>query len=98
MPDFFENELDFKKINVFVGDVIIDLLSDDFYARGLKECIRDSTMKQIITEPTRITMNSRTLIDHVMTNDINSVRYTILHDELITDHSIVNVFITYTLN
>lgn len=65
--DFCDAELDVAKMNVFVGDVNIDLLKDNCYAKKLRECINNTTMKQIITEPTRITVNSRTLIDHVMT-------------------------------
>lgn len=94
LSDFCENDIDYSKVNVFVGDINIDLLSDEFYARKLKECINDSTMKQIITEPTRITKNSRTLIDHVMTNDVNSVKYRILNDEKISDHSTVSILLS----
>lgn len=94
LSDFCENEIDFSKINVIVGDVNIDLMSDYHYSKKLKECINDSTMNQIITEPTRITSNSRTLIDHVMTNDVNLVKYNILNDELISDHSTVQLILS----
>lgn len=93
LSDFCENEIDFSKINVIIGDINIDLLSDYHYSKKLKECMNDSTMKQIVTEPTRITRSSKTLIDHIMTNDVNQVKYKILNDELISDHSTVQIIL-----
>lgn len=90
---FCESEIDFSKINVIVGDINIDLLNDYYYSKKLKECINDSTLKQIVTKPTRITKHSRTLIDHVMINDVSVVKYEILNDQLISDRSTIKIVI-----
>ena len=47
-------------------DFNIDLLVDNSHSRAWLHLLNLHGISQVITEPTRVTTNSRTLIDHVV--------------------------------
>ena len=52
---------------VIVGDFNIDLCSSSTVATAYSEFVSDNNLTQHITEPSRVTATSATLIDHVLT-------------------------------
>lgn len=52
----------------------------------MKRIIQNTGMKQFVTQPTRITKTTRTLIDYVISN-LNNLNVNVLLDEKISDHS-----------
>lgn len=84
--DQLYDSLRFEKSNLLIGDFNIDLLKDTCYAKQLKTKIIDWGMKQLIKDPTRITENSKTLIDVVITNNCRVSAKSVLDDKL-SDHN-----------
>ncbi|XP_035700622.1 uncharacterized protein LOC118433119 [Folsomia candida] len=70
-----------------IGDFNIDQLKSE--SSEFKSAIRRQTCKQLITQPTRVTTDSKSLIDLIVTNrvDLNKNRG-IIHD-VIADHEII---------
>lgn len=88
MCDNFE----YNKTNILLGDFNIDLMNDSCYPKLLKKHIADSGMKQFINKPTRITENSRTLIDLVMSNNYN-IKAKMVLDNKISDHNNIEIIL-----
>lgn len=83
------NTLIVKKKCIVMGDVNINLLTDSFYTKKLKTEMLCLGMKQYVDKPTRVTKDSKTLIDVVFANININCR---VHDEpKITDHSCISV-------
>ena len=75
-----------KREIVIMGDLNINVLkSTSLGCVELKEFCRDFNFTQIIKEPTRITHNTRTLIDIIITN-MNFVKSCGVLDYVISDH------------
>lgn len=53
---------------VIAGDFNVDLLSNDAHVRKLHQLSNSCRVEQIISEATRITQKSRTLLDHIYTD------------------------------
>lgn len=75
---FFLNELENTIGNcllvgdrvIIMGDMNIDLLKDvDPFVVQYNNLIADLSLSQLITEPTRVTENTQTLIDHLLVSD-----------------------------
>lgn len=75
---------------ILVGDFNLDLLSNSFYVNKIKNTLLKCGLKQLITEPTRITDTSETLIDFVITNK-NNVVATVHTCPKVTDHSTLSI-------
>ncbi|KAJ8980533.1 hypothetical protein NQ317_008330 [Molorchus minor] len=74
---------------VLVGDFNIDLLIDSFYACKIKKLFLQYGIEQLITKPTRVTIDSSTLIDYVLVN--NNQCHANVHDTpKVSDHSIIS--------
>ena len=58
---------------ILMGDFNIDLLVDNSHSRAWLDLLNLHGLTQIITEPTRVTTNSRTLIDHVIVSNTEYV-------------------------
>ena len=72
----FLHELDNdNKEIIFTGDLNCDLLSDVYQAHThkLTELLNIHQLEQVITDPTRITCNSETLIDILATNRLDKL-------------------------
>lgn len=90
----FSCEQEDKEI-VLIGDINCDLLADepDCYTKRLMNVTSISNIKQLIREPTRITEDSETVIDHVYVSDENKVIDSGVDHIGISDHSLVHVTI-----
>ncbi len=83
--------LNYEQCNVICGDFNIDLLlQSDFYAKKMKQVIAGTGLKQLISEPTRLTKTSRTLIDYVLTNNFD-IKTKVLTSDIISDHSTISI-------
>ncbi len=73
----------------YIGDFNINFLSNDSSTKELKSFMNDHNMDQLITQPTRVTSSTATLIDCIFTNrtDINSSSGII--EIGISDHSVI---------
>lgn len=85
---FLENlidELNKKGNCMIIGDFNIDINMDSFYKNKLLTTMDSLGLKQYVNKPTRITCDSRTIIDLVFSNKKVDVR---VNDEpKITDHA-----------
>ncbi|KAJ8971063.1 hypothetical protein NQ317_002755, partial [Molorchus minor] len=95
--EFFKNYLDsaveFNGTLIICGDFNYDLLSETYYGNKCKTIINQNGLSQLIKGPTRVTLNSATLIDYVITNNrnlISKVHYT----PKISDHAILTIKIS----
>lgn len=90
LEDIFDSVFCGSKKCVLVGDFNVNLLGSGFYSVKLKKLIATYGINQIISEPTRVTDTSETLVDYVLTNYENIIAE--VHDiPKITDHSIITV-------
>lgn len=86
--EYMENELNC----VIVGDGNINLLKEFYQARELKATICDEGLMQLVTQPTRITEYSKSLIDYVICKKDNvNVKYEIEHKNKISDHETIEI-------
>lgn len=79
-----------KNLCVLVGDFNINLLSDSFYSKQMKSLLSTYGIEQYVTEPTRVTDNSSTLVDYVLSNQ-NNLSIVVYDCPKITDHSVISV-------
>ena len=73
---------------VIMGDINIDLNPNNTYASrsDYLHMLESNTFSNLITKPTRVTENSQTIIDHLLTNDNESpINPGVLHYKL-ADH------------
>ena len=77
---FFDNleqnmqALNDKKTKVMImGDINIDLASQTNYVSDYNLLLQSNFFFSLITNPTRVTNSSKTIIDHVLTNDTDSI-------------------------
>ena len=83
---------------VLLGDVNIDMLDLDCASTKyfIENFIEPLSLHQVITKPTRITKNSRTLIDHaIVTNAKNVSLADCIDAGGISDHHLI--FLAYTM-
>lgn len=73
---------------ILCGDLNIDYLSDSLNKNELRDLLQTYNINMLINEPTRISLNTKTCIDYICTNCINSYKETcnILNDGL-SDHT-----------
>src|SRR5436190_4025821 len=89
---FFEDiveELIIKGECMIIGNFNIDLMTDSFYTKKLQTIMLSLGMKQYVNEPTRITKDSRTIIDLIFANNNKIVQ--VIHEPKITDHAWLKV-------
>ncbi|VEN44159.1 unnamed protein product [Callosobruchus maculatus] len=72
------------------GDFNLNFLSDNFYTIKLKNLLTMYGINQLISESTRITADSESLIDYVLANKSN-VKAHVHHTPKITDHAVIAV-------
>lgn len=56
---------------VIAGDFNIDWSKDETYKNRIQVTLNDNGLKQIVTDYTRVTKNTKTIIDYVITNNYN---------------------------
>lgn len=82
-------ELIIKGECMVIGDFNIDLMTDSFYTKKLQSTMLSLGMKLYVNEPTRITKDSRTIIDLIFANNNKIVQ--VMHEPKITDHAWLKV-------
>lgn len=80
---------------ILVGDFNLDAYSDSYYVNKLKNIFLMYGMKQCVSEATRVTDTSSTLIDYVLTNS-EYVETRVHPVPRITDHYIISVSICHS--
>ena len=58
---------------MIMGDINIDLASQTNYVSDYNLLLQSNFFFSLITKPTRVTNSSKTIIDHVLTNDTDSI-------------------------
>lgn len=87
-----KNHNEYKK-HVICGDFYIDMgetSNKKVYKNKLNCMINENRMKQIVKHYTRVTENTKTLIDLVITN-ANDIKYEMSDDDKISDHSTIDI-------
>jgi len=69
-----------------LGDFNDNLLGDEKICKNMSKIIQSLNLKQLIKEPTRVTIKSQTLIDLIITNDELSVLSTNQKESNVADH------------
>ncbi|XP_044745437.1 uncharacterized protein LOC123307262 [Coccinella septempunctata] len=68
----------------------MNLLIDSYYAKKIKILFENYGITQFVKEPTRITGDSETLVDFVISNEDNIIAH--VHDKpKLSDHSVISV-------
>lgn len=75
---------------IVIGDFNIDISKNSFYKEKLLQSISRVGLHQIINQFTRVTENSSTIIDLILTNN-KSLKHTIHLTPCITDHLIITI-------
>ena len=89
LENWWESFVDLSKLNVIAGDFNIDWLND-INSRHLRQLTSFFNLKQTVRDFTRISLHSRTLIDHVFSN-FDSVHSSTQADCKISDHETIFV-------
>lgn len=89
-------ELTIKKECIILGDFNIDCMTGSFYTNKLMATMQSLGMKQYVDTPTRVTENSKTIIDLVFANKELNVQVT--YEPKITDHAWIKVVIHMSKN
>lgn len=86
----------YKKSFLLLGDFNLNYLANNTYSNNIKNAFEILGLEQTITDYTRCTNTSNTLIDYVVTNgNVKSV----VHDvPKISDHSLISVCISNAVN
>lgn len=71
--------------HIVCGDFNINLLKDSSHAKSFRDLMYSFDMKQTISEPTRITENSATLVDNIFINFENDIQGQVISNSL-SDH------------
>ena len=81
---------------IIVGDFNVDLLRMDSNSEFYRNCMESFFLEQVVNSETRVTATSRSIIDHIWTDDINKIRNIELHAGF-SDHKIcyVDMLIRY---
>ncbi len=90
--EWLENVINHNKNNFIFGDCNIDVKSNEFYSVKLKQLIKDNRLVQVVNDYTRVTYNSKSLIDILITNSKN-IRYEVVKEQQISDHYMIAVSI-----
>lgn len=94
---FIDDHLDFDGNIILIGDFNIDFSRDTFYCKKLRDLFYKNALYQIVTTPTRITNNSETIIDYIVTNN-KSIQHTIHTTPKISDHCMLSIQIDGYIN
>ena len=72
-----------------MGDININYLSDCSITRRMQSLSDEGSLTQMIVEPTRVTRNSTTLIDHIYASSPGSFLESGCLDAGVSDHLLV---------
>ena len=91
LDNWWDSFIDLSKLNVIAGDFNIDWLNEP-NSNQLKQLAIFCNLKQTVSQVTRISRHSRTLIDHVFSN-FEKVHSSTEADFKISDHETIFVYI-----
>ncbi|CAB4035193.1 Hypothetical predicted protein [Paramuricea clavata] len=83
--------LTLNKDVVLLGDLNCDMLKNDRHSTALGEFCVNYNLKQIIDKSTRVTENSKTLIDVIILSNPSMVKESDTFDLIISDHYFIHV-------
>lgn len=76
------------------GDFNINVKEDSQFSRRLTNCFVDNGLRQLVDKPTRVTLNSATIIDLCATNlNKNKINCIVSDEDQISDHKNIEVTI-----
>ena len=85
-----------KNVPIFIlGDVNIDLHKNNSLTNAYYNVIHSSGFSQLVSEPTRVDKNSRTLLDHILHNNYFTDLEVYVEKIDITDHYAVQITLPY---
>ena len=90
ISDVLQNVSLYDKNIFLLGDLNDDLFKSN---NKLNRILKSSSFEQLIVNPTRITSNSKTLIDVIITNNKNLVEDAHTYSCHLSDHNLVSVTI-----
>lgn len=93
MMNWIEDLVDSNKPFILAGDMNIDWLDDsNLYRNNLKNIIEsENHCQQIVCEPTRVTNNTRTLIDYVIAESCAQTKAKVDYDLKMSDHETIYI-------
>lgn len=95
LDELFGKVISLNKLNIIVGDLNIDLLKDDKFSR-LANCSFIKNGLDLNNKfVTRENENNGTLIDVVLTNEMNMIKSKPLEKEIISDHKTIMINILH---
>ena len=87
--DIFRNMISRNKSLYILGDLNDNLLAEN----KLSKIIEKTKLHQIIEQPTRITPHSSTLLDVIITNNRDSIIYSDVVPQVVSDHDLIHASI-----
>ena len=88
--DLFEQELRKCQVQnkniIIMGDFNVNKFKDDCHEKELRLLMNTYSLNQLVTQPTRITSSSSTLIDHLYVSNTDCVREHFVSPLAISDH------------
>lgn len=91
--DYFSNLLESASTEctemLVMGDMNINLLSDSPTSKRLQSISEELSLTQLIAEPTRVTKDTKTMIDHIYTSNPGSFLESGCLDAGVSDHLMV---------
>ena len=90
LEEIVEELIESDKNIAIVGGFNIDLSRKSVWKRKIECIINDNGLKQLIKDYTRVTKNSKTVIDYVITN-IKDITSNISSTNKILDHELIEI-------
>lgn len=90
LNDLLEDIVENKGIIYIIGDFNINLAEPSYYSTQLTNTVKSYGLVQIVNKYTRITNNTRSKIDLVITN-VKDAKHEVHNTPKISDHSIVTI-------
>ena len=88
--DFISTAMSENKEFILSGDLNCDYIKRSEH-EALKDCLKINGFKQLIDEPTRITINTSSLIDIIATTHENNVALKFVYSSGISDHRLTGI-------
>ena len=86
MRSFMQSLVDARLPLLIIGDINIDLMKDSSLADNLRA---EYHLSQLITEPTRVTKTTATLIDHIYMSSKDLVAVSGVFEPHVSDHRLI---------
>lgn len=77
---------------LLAGDLNIDWPKESFYKQQIERCLNENGIRQIVNNFTRVTQNTRTIIDYVIKYS-NKISVHNIYTNKISGHEIIDIVI-----